>query len=149
MLKLIRQLEKKDTALCKNPLDCFFKKYEYLTEYGGAIHNKNAEAQIKIAETKYEDYKNYDWLKGFFYSCDRLGNVIFETNLTSITKAEVPVYFFVGRHDWSLPTIVTEDFVKKLSAPKKEIVWFEHSGHEPLEEEPEAFNKAITDRIVK
>jgi proline iminopeptidase len=149
MLKLVAQLEKQDTALCKNTLDCFLKKYEFLTEYGGAIHTKEAETQIKIAETKYEDYKNYDWLKGFTYSCDRLGNALFETNLTTITNVEVPVYFFVGRHDWSLPTIVTEDFVKKLVAPKKEIVWFENSGHEPLDEEPKAFNQAIIDRIVK
>jgi proline iminopeptidase len=149
MLKLVAQLEKQDTTLCKNTLDCFFKKYEFLTEYGGAIYTKEAEAQIKIAETKYDDYKNYDWLKGFMYSCDRLGNALFETNLTSITSVDVPVYFFVGRHDWSLPTIVTEDFFKKLTAPKKEIVWFENSGHEPLEEEPNAFNQAIIDRIVK
>ncbi len=149
MLKLVAQLEKQDTSLCKTTLDCFFKKYEFLTQYGGAIHNKAAEAEIKIAETKYEDYKNYDWLKGFMFSCNRLGNAVFETDLTSITKVYVPVYFFVGRHDWSLPTIVTEDFERKLTAPKKEIVWFENSGHEPLEEEPAIFNKAILDRIDK
>ncbi|MCC6684174.1 MAG: alpha/beta hydrolase [Bacteroidia bacterium] len=39
--------------------------------------------------------------------------------------------------------------MKKLTAPKKEIVWFENSGHEPLEEEPKEFNQAIIDRIVK
>ena len=147
MLTLVAQLEKKDTSLCKTPLDCFYKKYEMLSAYGGAIYKKESEAEIKIAETKYEDYKNYDWLKGFIYSASRLGNAIFETNFTNITELNVPVYFFVGRHDWSLPTIVTEDFYLKLNAPKKEIVWFEESGHECLEEEPQNFNKAIIDRI--
>ena len=149
MLRLLIQLKNKDTSLCKNPLECFFKKYEFLTQYGGAIHTNEAESEIKIAETKYEDYRNYDWLKGFMYSCSRLGNAIFETNFNNVTKLEVPVYFFVGRHDWSLPAIVTEEFVNKLTAPKKEIVWFENSGHEPLEEEPAKFNKAIIDRIEK
>ena len=147
MLKLVAQLEKKDTALCKTPLDCFLKKYEMLTEYGGAIYKKESEAEIKIAETKYADYKNYDWLKGFLYSASRLGDAIFETDFTNITELKVPVYFFVGRHDWSLPAVVTDDFFKKLTAPKKEIVWFEESGHECLEEEPDNFNKAIIDRI--
>lgn len=147
MLKLVKQLETKDTSLCKTPLDCFYKKYELLTQYGGAIYKKESEAEIKIAETKYEDYKNYDWLKGFLFSASRLGNAIFETNFTSITKLKVPVYFFVGRHDWSLPAIVTEEYFNKLVAPKKEIVWFEQSGHECLEEEPANFNKAIIDRI--
>lgn len=118
-----------------------------LTEYGGAIYKKESETQIKIAETKYDDYKNYDWIKGFMYSCSRLGDAVFKTNLTTITELEVPAYFFVGRHDWSLPTIVTEEFVGKLKAPKKEIIWFEESGHEPLEEEPAKFNNAVIARI--
>lgn len=147
MLKLVSQLEKKDTSLCKSELECFFKKYEMLTEYGGTIYKKDAEAQIKIAETKYEDYKNYDWIKGFMYSCSRLGNEVFKTDLTNITELKVPAYFFVGRHDWSLPTVVTEEFVRKLKAPNKEIVWFEESGHEPLEEEPLTFNRMIIERI--
>jgi len=147
MLKLVAQLERKDTTLCKTPLDCFFKKYEMLTQYGGAIYKKESEAEIKIAETKYEDYKNYDWLKGFMYSATRLGDAVFEANFTNITELKVPVYFFVGRHDWSLPAVVTETFFDKLTAPKKEMVWFEQSGHECLEEEPGNFNKAIIDRI--
>lgn len=147
MLKQVEQLEKKDTALCKSELECFFKKYEMLTEYGGAIYKKESEAQIKMAETKYEDYKNYDWIKGFMFSCSHLGDDVFKTNLTAIDELKVPSYFFVGRHDQSLPTIVTEEFVSKLRAPKKELVWFEESGHEPLEEEPAKFNKEILDRI--
>ncbi len=147
MLKRLALLENNDTSFCKTTLDCFFKKYEMLTEYGGAIFSKEAEAEIKIAESKYDDYKNYDWLKGFFYSVSRLGNTIFETNFTDITELKVPVYFFVGRHDQSLPAIVTEDFYNKLKAPKKEMVWFEGSGHEPLEEEPDNFNKAVIARI--
>ena len=147
MLKLVARLERKDTSLCKTKLDCFFKKYEMLTEYGGAIYKKEAEAEIKIAESKYEDYKNYDWLNGFLFSASRLGDAVFEINFTKTTELKVPVYFFVGRHDWSLPGIVTEDFFNKLTAPEKEIVWFEQSGHECLEEEPAKFNKAIVDRI--
>ncbi len=147
MLDLVSRLEKKDTTLCKTRLECFFKKYEMLTEYGGAIYKKESATQIKIAETKYDDYKNYDWIAGFMYSCSRLGDAVFKTNLTTITELKVPAYFFVGRHDWSLPAVVTEEFVSKLKAPKKEIIWFEESGHEPLEEEPAKFNKAIIDRI--
>lgn len=147
MLKDVEKLEKKDTSFCNTPLNCFFKKYEMLSKYNGAIYKKESEDQIKIAETKYEDYKNYDWLKGFFYSADRLGNVIFETNFTKLRQLKVPVYFFVGRHDWSLPGAVTQEYFNTLTAPKKEIVWFEQSGHECLEEEPSLFNKAIADRV--
>jgi len=106
------------------------------------------EAEIKIAETKYEDYKKYDWINGFMYSCGRLGEAVFETNLTGITELRVPAYFFIGRHDKGLLPIVTEDFVNKLKAPVKEIVWFENSSHEPLEEEAALFNKIMAERIT-
>ena len=55
-LRMVSQLENKDTSLCKTPLDCFYKKYELLTLYGGAIYKKESEDAIKIAESNYEDY---------------------------------------------------------------------------------------------
>jgi len=147
MLRKIVMLEKKDTSFCKNDLDCFLKKYEMLTEYHGAIHNTKVEAEIDRSEKKYPDYKEYDWMKGFIYSADRLGNALFQTDLSNIKELKVPVYFFVGRYDWNLPTIVTEDYFKALLAPKKEMVWFENSGHEPLEEEAHAFDNELIKRI--
>ena len=47
------------------------------------------------------------------------------------TKLEVPVYFFIGRHDVNAPTSLVEDYFNLLDAPEKELVWFEHSGHSP------------------
>lgn len=147
MLKKIGMLEKRDTSFCKNDLDCFLKKYEMLTEYHGAIHNAKIEAEIDVAEKKYPDYKNYDWMKGFAYSAGRLGNALFQTDLSNIKELKVPVYFFAGRHDWNLPPVVTEFYFKTLNAPKKEIIWFENSGHEPLEEEAHVFDNELIKRV--
>ena len=97
----------------------------------------------------YDDYKNYDWLRAFMYSAHRLENDLFSTDLRSINKIKIPAYFFAGRHDWNVPASVTEKFLATLKAPKKELVWFENSGHEPLEEEAEKFNRAIIERIVQ
>lgn len=54
-------------------------------------------------------------------------------------KLEVPVYFFLGRHDINAPTDLAEEYYNLLDAPKKEIVWFEHSGHSPWLNETERF----------
>ncbi len=149
-LKILSRLEKGDTSLCIHPMDCFLKQYEILSKYGGAIYTKASEAEILKAETQtYEDYKNYDWYTAFKYSAYRLEKDVFNTDLSKIRELKIPVYFFMGRHDWNLPTSVTETFVKNLTAPKKEIVWFENSGHEPLEEEAGAFNKAMIERVIK
>jgi pimeloyl-ACP methyl ester carboxylesterase len=47
------------------------------------------------------------------------------------TKLQVPVYFFIGRHDINAPTSLAEEYYNLLDAPEKELVWFEHSGHSP------------------
>jgi pimeloyl-ACP methyl ester carboxylesterase len=52
---------------------------------------------------------------------------------------DVPVYFFLGRHDVNAPTSLFEDYYAILSAPEKEIVWFEHSGHSPWINESRLF----------
>ncbi len=146
-LLVLDQLEKGDTSLCKGELNCFMKQHEILSKYGGAIFRKEAEAEIQKAESQYEDYKNYDWYAAFKYSAYRLEKDMFGTDLTGITSVEIPVYFLLGRHDWNLPSEITEDFVKRLNAPYKEIIWFEQSGHEPLEEEAEKFNQTIISLI--
>jgi proline iminopeptidase len=46
------------------------------------------------------------------------------------------VIFLLGRHDYSCPWPIAEAWMKKLSAPKKRIVWFENSAHLPMIEEP-------------
>jgi len=40
-----------------------------------------------------------------------------------------------------------DEFLNHIAAPKKEIVWFENSAHELLEEEPQRFNREMV-RVV-
>jgi len=147
-MSVLQKIEKGDTTVCSRPMDCFMKQYELLSKYGGAIYKKESEEEIKKAETSYEDYRDYDWLKAFFFSAYALEDEIFNTDLTTIKELKIPVYFLMGRHDWNLPTSLTVKFNEQLTAPKKEIIWFENSGHEPLEEEAEMFNRVVAG-IVK
>src|SRR5260370_23109585 len=59
-------------------------------------------------------------------------------------KFRIPVYFFVGRNDHTTGFSLTEAYFHKLIAPRKELIWFENSGHHPHLEEPEKF----ADRLV-
>ena len=146
-MNVLERLDKSDTSLCKNQMDCFLKQFEQLSKYHGAIFDPRIEKEIDTMMTTYDDYKNYDWMGGFKYSASRLEKDLFSIDLTGIKELKVPAYFFVGRHDWNVPASITQEFVSNLKAPKKEIVWFENSGHEPLEEEADKFNKEILNRI--
>jgi proline iminopeptidase len=66
---------------------------------------------------------------------------IVEPRLTAITfknvhKIDCPVFMFLGRHDWLVPSTITEAWFDELRAPKKGKIWFENSAHMMMFEEP-------------
>lgn len=142
-LKQLNKLEIGDTSFCKRELDCFMQQYQLLYKYRGALFSAKAEEEIAKAEKHYQDYQNYDWNKAFLYSANRLEDDLFGTDLSNVDKIETPTYFIVGKHDWNIPASITEKFFNKLSCRKKEMFWFENSGHEPLSEEADKFNHTL------
>ena len=67
-------------------------------------------------------------------------------------KLDVPVYFFLGRHDRTVTAsaALAERYFESLEAPKgKHLIWFENSGHWPQLEEPEKFRQALINDVLK
>lgn len=54
-------------------------------------------------------------------------------------KLDVPVYFALGRYDYNAWFVLAERYFSRLQAPKKELVWFEASGHNLNYSEPETY----------
>jgi pimeloyl-ACP methyl ester carboxylesterase len=55
------------------------------------------------------------------------------------TRLKVPIYFLIGRHDRTTSPKLTEEYFNLLTAPHKELIWFEHSGHGSWMNEPAKF----------
>lgn len=53
-----------------------------------------------------------------------------------ITRLEVPVILILGRHDYTVPASIAAEWLDRLEAPSKELVWLEHSAHLMMVEEP-------------
>jgi len=60
-----------------------------------------------------------------------------------IPKVNVPVFFFVGRHDFNTPSQLASEYLERLETPLKGLVWFEHSAHFPFFEEPDLFHREM------
>lgn len=60
-------------------------------------------------------------------------------------KAEIPVYFLLGRHDINASLSLAQDYFDRLVALQKAIHWFEHSGYNPWLTEPDLFVEAMLD----
>lgn len=60
-----------------------------------------------------------------------------------IAEVAVPVFFFLGRHDYNTPSPLAADYLERLRAPRKGLVWFERSAHFPFFEQPERFHAEL------
>ena len=59
----------------------------------------------------------------------------------------MPYYIFQGRLDRNTPAALVQEFYDSIDAPDKDLVWFEHSAHGPLGEEPEKFKRLMRKKI--
>lgn len=60
-----------------------------------------------------------------------------------IRRIDVPVFFFLGRHDLNTPSRLAVQYLDRLDAPLKRVVWFEESAHFPFFEQPDRFHKEM------
>lgn len=60
-----------------------------------------------------------------------------------ILRVSVPVFFFLGRHDFNTPSRLAAEYLARLDTPLKGLVWFEHSAHFPFFEESDLFRKEM------
>ena len=102
-----------------------------------------------LAAPEYGLYDKVNWFRGVL---DTLGIVyphLWGVDLrTQAARLEVPVYLLIGRHDINAPVALAEEYFALLDAPKKQIVWFEHSGHTPWVSESDLFVQAMVDVVL-
>jgi pimeloyl-ACP methyl ester carboxylesterase len=55
----------------------------------------------------------------------------------------MPVFLLLGRKDHWVPPETSMDYFNALTAPSKQVVWFEESAHEMFVDEPARFNQTM------
>ena len=60
----------------------------------------------------------------------------------------MPYYIFQGRLDQNTPSSLVQAYYDAIEAPDKALVWFEHSAHGPLGEEPEKFKALMREKFL-
>ena len=84
-------------------------------------------------------------VKKFFELQAPLLPFLFEFNIynASGTKYDVPVFFLSGDGDWITPYPLVRKYAKVVTAPKKDMILIENTGHSPFLDNPAAFCKAV------
>ena len=130
----------------------FFEVFNLVKARGGVLHAKvDYRAILKSSPYYFEGYwelkKKANAATWKLMTKANGGTQGFAVD--QVRTLQVPAFYFTGRHD-RVPATAPElvvDYVGKLRAPHKEIVWFENSGHLPNLEEPQAFQDAIVGKV--
>ena len=73
---------------------------------------------------------------GNMFSLGRLLPEFLGVDYRNVRSFPIPVVMFMGRNDYTTPSAPTDEWLKRVKAPYKRGVWFEHSAHMVPWEEP-------------
>ncbi|WP_084528646.1 alpha/beta fold hydrolase [Pedobacter caeni] len=128
----------KELALVKIPFereDDLFYSQKWLFIHNGVDFAKEDGFKVKY----------HDWLAMWFPMWKKsVTNNLFKT----LPILKCPVYFIEGNGDQQKSHYIVEDYYKFLKAPKKELFWFEKSGHTVFNSEPEKLQQVIIEQIL-
>ena len=108
------------------------------------IHNAGYDTPRDIGSPEYGLLDKINFFRGLVKTFDQVYPQLYGIDLRrDYAKLEIPVWFFLGRHDLNAPASLAEDYERVLQAPSKGIVWFEHSGHSPWINERDKFTEEV------
>ena len=118
--------------------------------YGGlAAYRKDANFYLRAPRLspEYEPADLKAWNDGAMFTVTTLWPRLADLSFKRVRRLNVPVIMLLGRHDYATPSSITAEWMSGLSAPRKQIVWFEHSAHLPMIEEPGRVLKALLEEV--
>jgi len=88
--------------------------------------------------------------RGKAWSRSILWDEVLRTDLAErVGRLEIPVYFFLGRYDYTTSYDLARDYFLKLDASVKGFYTFEQSAHSPLFEEPERAREILRRDVLE
>jgi proline iminopeptidase len=83
------------------------------------------------------------WDEGSQFTIATLFPQLAGITFKDVGRLSVPIFLFMGRHDYTTPWPIAQRWLDRLQAPRKAMVWFENSAHLPMIEEQRHTLKAL------
>lgn len=124
-----RPLEWKDVELQR----------KWLNFYGGAVRGRKRFDHEIVGTALAPEYSDADvesiWVASDF-SEEPLLPIVLQADLSKVTAVKCPLILFNGRDDYNVSASLAAEWFERLEAPSKELIWFERSAHDIVNEEP-------------
>jgi len=128
----------------------FTTRARWVANYGGVATNTNFNGVLRallVSLVRSPDYSAADvirTIRGISASQTALLPQLATTDLVrTVPRLEVPIVMAQGRLDQVAPGAAAQRFHDSLTAPIKQLVWFESSAHTPHLEEPAKFRDLL------
>ncbi len=117
--------------------------------YGGVMAWRTGQVDGMAARLSpdYTDAEAPHIYDGNAWSQEFLFSPILSLDLSGNTEFDCPIILLEGRHDRSVNSEVAHEWFQKVKAPLKRFVWFEHSAHEVMAEEPGRFLVTMVEQV--
>lgn len=100
-----------------------------------------------LLSPEYDDEDRCAINQGNIFTLSRLLPEFLTVDFTNVRSFPIPVFMFMGRHDYTTPSAPTDIWLRQLDAPMKLGVWFEHSAHMIPWEEPGKFLISLVEYV--
>jgi pimeloyl-ACP methyl ester carboxylesterase len=102
-----------------------------------------------FSSPEYSLADDYGFIRGQALSLNVFPQQLESVDLTQLGPGfRAPLFFFEGRYDpFCRPSLVW-DYDQRITAPEKQFVWFENSGHFPFFEEQQKFTEELVQQLL-
>jgi pimeloyl-ACP methyl ester carboxylesterase len=108
---------------------------KWVERFGGMFHAGLSTGKLIRAALSTDEANLADLVKfgqGNRFSLVQLEDEISQLHLSGQYRSfKVPVFFLLGRYDRHVPAVLAEQYLGKIEAPYKRLIWFEQSAHNP------------------
>ena len=151
---ILKQVGPPVMGVYKGGFEGMMAQRRVMMKYGGYSPSKKQRSYFRstvlpmIFSGEYSISDLYGVAKGYRYVLTAMWPAVGTTDFPSTcTVFKVPYLIFDGVLDQNTPAALVQDYFDLIQAPYKELVWFEHSGHNPMTDEPEKFKSLLRQRL--
>ncbi|MCX6018046.1 MAG: alpha/beta hydrolase [Chloroflexi bacterium] len=131
---------------CDTSADGFEVTNDWMGYFGGDVYGEHGSESVENLIYSIPVYKNVlaQWDAGLDFSQNLFSDPLIVTwdARTMHKNAVVPLYFFMGRHDYDTPAPLAEAYAAMVQGTHQ-LIWFENSAHFPFFEEPALFHTKL------
>lgn len=130
-------------------IEQIYAQRRWLQRYGRVMayrQDNQADSDLAKLSPDYNDEQLRGLWKGNDYATPILLPQLMKLDLSADKRLDCPLILLLGRHDSNVNSDVAAEWFAQVRAPGKALVWFEHSAHMPMTEEPGKFLLSLVDK---